>query len=197
MWLTRYFNATARRRCLDEREASGAPKFCRRRGHVSQPQSPGIGDGTMRKRTHNRSLSNELLRRTPSPHGHPRIHADSAGAETASPVFQRRIVHDRKISLEEITRSRSSSTGTKPPPIREDSASSMNSALSTPDITHSSPRFDRAFANPSSLPRRSSTLDPPARRTSACMRMSRVLVMPSVAMVSYSPEPLSNNNNSS
>lgn len=207
MWFTRYFNATTRRRCLNEREATGTPRFSRR--HITPtPQ----GEGATKKVSNgNRSSNNE--RRTPSPHGHrSRAYTESSSgvAESASPALQHRLGLNksllgaspdpkRRISLEEITRSRSSSTGSHvnsiPPPIREDSTSSFNSPLSTPDVALS-PKFERAYTPPSSLPRRSSTtssLEPPSRRLSAYKRTSRVLVMPSVAMVSYSPEPHNSN----
>lgn len=216
MWFTRYFNASTRKRCLSKREATGTPKFSRRlynRGHTPPPQGAGVmGERVPRKHGHNGNWS-PSMRRTPSPLR--RVHADSGGAESASPATQRQFIHGRssapdlkrKISLEEITRGRSSSTGSHvysiPPPIREDS---ISSALSTPEIsTLHSPKFDRAFVPPSvpSLPRRSSTHESPTRRLSAYKMTSRVLVMPSVAMVSYSPEPVHNqelalpNNNTS
>lgn len=120
----------------------------------------------------------------------------------------------RRISLEEISRSRSSSIGSHsggaiPPPIRE--VSLTFSAPSTPsDIGGAvySPKFDRATSSSGGgtgsgggragtpPPRRSSTvslLEPPTRRLSACKRTSRVLVMPSLAVYSYSPERTASN----
>lgn len=216
VWFTRHFNATTRRRCLAEKEVTGAPRFTRRHirnhSHGHTPAGPSGGNGGQRHGSY------PTLRRTPSPHGGSgggRVHADSF-TESASPGVHRRNVLPpgrggvstelkRKISLEEITRSRSSSSGTHysaiPPPIREDSIT--GSGASTPEIGQAhSPKFDRAFASsPGSSPyppRRSSTVDSAPfaqpRRTSVSMRTSRVLVMPSVAMVSYSPEPSASEN---
>lgn len=174
-----------------------------------------------RAHTESGSESPRVTHRVPSPTKR-RVHADSAPSH-ASPGVSHRNTHGhnstpsmapatRRISLEEISRSRSSSTGSHgggghggggiPPPIREDSLTfsvpSSPSDIRGPD----SPKFDRATSSSGANgggngrpltppPRRSSTvssLESPTRKISASKRTSRVLVMPSVAMYSYSPE---------
>lgn len=208
VWFTRYFNSATRKRCLKQKEASGAPIFSRKIFFNRRPSPIQLGVAGGMARRHESVGSRQGYDVTQHPPLNPR-RLDLRGAESSSPTTHHRNIHTRnsaadmkpKISLEEITRSRSSSSGSRtiPPPIREDSASPML----TPEIGQvHSPRFDRASPPPpvSSLPRRSSTvssLDPPRRRLSTCRRTSRVLVMPTVAMVSYSPEPGAQGNHQS
>lgn len=227
VWFTRYFNARTRRRCLNEKEATGGPVFSRKlytRRHAPAQEGATVGGDPYPKKRNGGSRSpssDRALRRTPSPQKASKMRLDSGGAElaTPSPGMQRRRNRNslsatpdikRKISLEEITRSRSCSTGSRaaavtslPPPIREDST---GFATSMPDLGQPPPSPSRGNTPPLSPrghtppPRRSSTvssLEPLPRRTSLCMmRASRVMVMPSVAMVSYSqdPPPLPHNN---
>ncbi len=93
----------------------------------------------------------------------------------------------RKISLDEISLSRSSSTGSHVnmiPPIHE------NSPLEplTPEIGKVE---SSGFEGGASLPKRSassSMVEAPERRFSSCKRTSRVMVMLSVARVNYSQD---------
>lgn len=205
MWFTQSFNKATRKRCLQAQAASGAPLFSRK-VFLSRRPSPiqlgvaaaaGVGAGA--------GGTPSSPRRTGT-----RLESDSAESAFSYTTTPRRLhvnIRDspsevrRKISLEEITRSHSPNTpraAGMPTPIRENSASP--SPLSTPEAGQMfSPRFDHTSPSPpppTVAPRRSSTvstLDPQtARRMSGTYRRnktSRVLVMPTVAMVSYSPEP--------
>ena len=204
MWIMMYFNTATRRRCLAEKEASGAPKFSRKvyDNTASHLARGGGGGGDGKYGMHGGRRSADLgLRRTTSPQDYYRFNMDT-NTGTRSPVSwspvpthrgmnqgRNSMSTDKKLTLDKIGHTRSSSAGSTSmiptPPINEGSAVPFPCDLGG----LYSPRLERTAA--SSVPRKSlttSSLETPVGRLPVSKRTSRVLVMPSVARITYSPE---------
>ena len=194
--LTMYFNTTARKRCLNEAKLTrGGHLFSRRVYRHAHPRSrPPAPIG--------RPSSDLSLRRTPSPHRRvstveppsmPSVRSRE-GVEGSSVDLTTRPAHTEDLTMTPFRTDTGSSFGSMPSPIPEGHMTST--PLHTPDTPSARSREGHAgvfkFSPSETGPLRSlsATSAESAPRSPSLRRLkhSRVLVVPSVATVTFVPQ---------